>query len=46
MRMNGSVSGLSLYWDLVVGANKCIVFRAAHDSAKGMRTWMADLQKK
>lgn len=28
------------------GANDDAVFRAAHDSAKGVRTWMADLKKK
>jgi GINS complex subunit 3 len=44
MKTNGSVS---IHQSIRhVAANAKAVFRAAHDSAKGVRTWMTDLKKK
>ena len=46
MRWNGNViNAAPLKYES--GANKsCLVFRAAHDSSKMMRTWMGELKKK
>lgn len=43
MRTSGNVSVDVCYNAYALTTS---VFRAAHDSAKSVRTWMADLQKK